>query len=59
MSNVSATPGPAFGMVRNVWADPAGTRLFAVQPELGGGGAVGAGTGVIAGSPRTTRTQPG
>ena len=63
MSNVSATPGPAFGIVANVWADPADTRFPAVHPlesgEVGGGGAVGRGTGVTPGSPRTRRIQPG
>ena len=38
MSNVSATPGPAPGIVRNVWADPADTRSFALQPDPDGGG---------------------
>src|SRR5688500_19275121 len=37
MSNVRATPGPAFGMVANVWADPGATRLPAVQPDPAGG----------------------
>ena len=37
MSNVRATPGPAFGMVANVCADPAATRLPAVQPDPVGG----------------------
>lgn len=73
MSNVSATPGPAFEMVRKVCADPAATRLLAVQPEaLGGGGGgevglvvaggavgTGAGRGVTFASPLTTRTHPG
>ncbi len=38
MSNVSATPGPASGIVRKVWADPAETRWFALQPDPDGGG---------------------
>ena len=63
MSKVSATPGPAAGMVRYVSADPAATRLPAVQPDplggAGGSGLLGMGRGVASGSPLTTRTQPG
>src|SRR5688500_7327757 len=48
ISKVSATPGPAFGMVRKVCADPAATRFPAVQPAAVGGvvGAGGVGRGV-------------
>ena len=67
MSNVKATAGPASGIVRYTWADPAATRFPAVQPEpvdggVGwgvGGGGIGVGAGVMLGSPLTTRTQPG
>ena len=64
MSNVSATPGPAPGIVRNVWADPADTRWFALQPDPCGGGGVaggvvGVGSGVTLGSPLTSRIHPG
>src|SRR5918999_804049 len=67
MSNVSATPVPAPGMVRKVCADPAATRLLAVQPEPDGrgvgfgvaGGADAGGNGVGPGSSLTTRIQPG
>ena len=58
MSNVSATPAPASGIVRKVWADPADTRSFAVHPDPEGGG-VDAGIGVTPGSPLTIRTHPG
>src|SRR5687768_1991734 len=59
MSNVRATPAPAPGIVLNVCADPAATRLLAEQPEPEGGGVVDPGSGVTPGSPFTIRTQPG
>ena len=59
MSNVSATPAPAPGIVLKVCADPVATRLLAEQPEPDGGGVVGVGSGVTPGSPLTIRTQPG
>ena len=65
MSNVSATPGPAPGIVRKVWADPAETRWFALQPDPDGGGVgvagggLGVGSGVTPGSPLTRRIHPG
>jgi hypothetical protein len=58
MSNVSATPAPASGMVANVWSEPAGTRSLAVQPVAVGADACGGG-GVTLGSPATRSTQPG
>jgi len=66
MSKVRATAGPAFGIVRYTWPDPAATRWPAVQLALlggVGGGVAGAcvdvGNGVTFGSPLTTRTHPG
>ena len=67
MSKVRATAGPAFGIVRNVCAEPAATLLPAVHPvEEGGdvgrgvaGAGEGVGRGVTFGSPATISSQPG
>ena len=61
MSKVSATPGPALGMVRKTWMPPAATRLPAVHPVPPGAG-VGLGvegSGVTPGPTLTTSSQPG